>query len=312
MTSWCVGANGAVVASAPKAEVGISGANLFLGQFQAVRLSLIGATMALRVDPNGQVSVSAGTENSPRPDAPFVVGTSRRGGMALASTDQNPAAPSGAAPNGQDIIAALLGWLDGLNALGLDGRDLSEIGLKNGSVVVDDRRSGKQWNFDNINLSLTRPKEGGVAFTLTSSGADGPWSLTATVTPREDGRRAIEAVVRDLSPKDILLALRANGGVEAGMPLSAILRAEIGPDGSMLTGEGRIVAGAGFFGNVDDPKKPRPDRRSADAMALGCGEPGPRRTAGGAVGRQPDQADGSARCAARCRHRVGLSTSTAA
>lgn len=248
------GRNGAVVASAPKAEVGISGANLFLGQFQAIRLSLIGATMALRVDTNGQVSVSAGTESSPRPDAPFVVGTIAPGRMALASGDQNPAAPAGAAPSGQDIVAAMLGWLDGLNALGLDGRDLTEIGLKNGSVVVDDRRSGKRWNFENINLSLTRPKEGGVAFTLTSSGADGPWSLTATVTPRGDGRRAIEAVVRDISPKDIMLALRANGGVEAGMPLSAILRAEIGPDGSMLMGEGRIVAGAGFFGNVDDPK----------------------------------------------------------
>src|SRR5881296_2629927 len=39
--------NGTVVASAPKAEVGISGANLLIGQLQAVRLSLIGATMAL-------------------------------------------------------------------------------------------------------------------------------------------------------------------------------------------------------------------------------------------------------------------------
>jgi hypothetical protein len=245
------GANGAVVASAPKAEVGISGANLLLGQIQAIRLSLIGATMALRVDTNGQVSVSAGTEKSPNIDTPFVVGPVPPGRMALASSDQ---APGSQAPAAQDILAALLGWLDGINALGLDGRDLTEIGLKNGSVVVNDQRSGKQWSFDNINLSLTRPKEGGVAFTLTSSGADGPWSLTATVTPHDDGRRAIEAVVRDISPKDIMLALRANGGVEADMPLSAILRAEIGPDGALLMGEGRIVAGAGFIGNGDDPK----------------------------------------------------------
>ena len=77
--------------------------------------------------------------------------------------------------------------------------------------------------------------------TLTSSGTDGPWSLTATVTPHADGRRAIEAVVRDISPKDILLALRANGAFEADLPLSAILRAEIGPDGALLMAEGRVL-----------------------------------------------------------------------
>ena len=246
------GANGAVVASAPKAEVGISGANLFLGQIQAVRLSLIGATMALRVDADGQVSVSAGTDKSPNPDSSLVLGKMSPGRHMLASADQSADGP--VPPAGQDIFAALLAWLDGLNALGLDGRDLTEIGLKNGSVVVDDRRSGKHWNFENINLSLTRPKEGGVAFTLTSSGADGPWSLTATMTPRADGRRAIEAVVRDISPKDIMLALRANGGLEADMPLSAIMRAEIAPDGTMLMGEGRVVAGAGFIGDGTDPK----------------------------------------------------------
>ncbi len=247
------GANGAVVASAPKAEVGISGANLFRGQLQAVRLSLIGATMALRVDADGQVSISAGAEKSAGADSSFVVGS------VAPAPGHAPAAPLGPsngvqpAPAGQDVFAALLGWLDGLNALGLDGHDLTEIGLKNGSVVVDDRRSGKNWSFENINLSFTRPKEGGVAFTLTSSGTDGPWSVTATVTPREDGRRAVEAVVRDVSPKDILLALRSNSGFEADMPLSAILRAEIAPDGSMLTGEGRIVVGAGFVGD-GDPK----------------------------------------------------------
>jgi AsmA-like C-terminal region/Protein of unknown function len=245
------GANGAVVASAPKAEVGISGSNLLMGQLQAVRLSLIGATMALRVGTDGQVSVSAGAERSASADSSIVVVPPGR--MALASADEPPRAGTGL-PNSQDIFAALLGWLDGLNALGLDGRDLSEVGLKNGSIVVDDRRSGKKWSFDNINLSLTRPKEGGLAFTITSGGADGPWSLTATVTPREDGRRAVEAVVRDVSPKDILLALRAGGAMEADMPLSAILRAEIGPDGTLLMGEGRIVAGAGFIGDHDDPK----------------------------------------------------------
>src|SRR5262249_35516051 len=42
--------DGTVVASAPKAEVGLSGSSLLVGQVQATRLSLIGATMAVRID----------------------------------------------------------------------------------------------------------------------------------------------------------------------------------------------------------------------------------------------------------------------
>src|SRR5215831_4093268 len=39
--------DGAIVANAPKAEVGLSGAGLLIGRVQAVRLSLIGATMSV-------------------------------------------------------------------------------------------------------------------------------------------------------------------------------------------------------------------------------------------------------------------------
>src|SRR5262249_18770471 len=57
--------DGTVVASAPKAEVGLSGASLLRGQIQATRLSLIGATMAVRVEPDGEVNVFAGAEQRP-------------------------------------------------------------------------------------------------------------------------------------------------------------------------------------------------------------------------------------------------------
>src|SRR5205823_13505740 len=125
-----------------------------------------------------------------------------------------------------------LAWIDRLDSLGLDGGSLSEIGLKDCTLVVEDERSGKRWSFEHINLSLTRPQEGGVAFAVNSTGADGLWSLTATVTPKPDGRRTIETVIRDVSPKDLLLALRANDShFAADSPLSAVLRAEIDRDG---------------------------------------------------------------------------------
>lgn len=238
---------GAVVANAPKAEVALSGASLLTGHVRATRLSLIGATMSVRIEPDGAVSVFAGAEQ--RPIAPVVAAVPQVGIV------RGPAAPArGDAAGGQSSLSALLAWLDGLDALGFDGRELTEVGLKNGGLVVDDRRSGKQWNFANINFSLTRPQEGGVAFAVTSGGTDGPWSLTATVAPRGEGRRAIEAVVRDVSPRDILLALRVDDDTfDADIPISAILRAEIAADGTVQMAEGKMIGGAGFIGSKNVP-----------------------------------------------------------
>src|SRR4029434_3859088 len=58
-------ADGTIVASAPKAEVGISGASLLAGRIRAARLSLVGAEMAVRIEPDGKVTVFAGSNKRP-------------------------------------------------------------------------------------------------------------------------------------------------------------------------------------------------------------------------------------------------------
>jgi hypothetical protein len=256
--------DGAVVAVAPKAEVGVSVASLLLGHIQPQRLSLIGAGMAVRIEPDGQVTVFAGADQRPIAGpslAPPVPG-------AAISTLPPAAAPApvGAVPpaTAQGGLAGLLGWLDRLDALGADGQGLTEIGLKSGSIAVDDRRNGKHWEFANIDLSVTRPATGSVALALASTGADGPWSLAATVTPRPDGQRLIEAVLRDVSPKDLLLALRLEGGqIEADTPISATVRAEVGPDAAPLALEGQVVIGAGL---LIDPHEPLSRMRIDEAQ----------------------------------------------
>jgi hypothetical protein len=243
---------GAIVAVAPKAEVGVSVANLLLGRIRPQRLSLIGAGMAVRIEADGQVTVFAGGDQRPiaAPSrAPVVPG----GAILPPPPAQAPGAPQEtvAAPSG---LATILGWLDRLDALGLDGQGLTEIGLKSGSISIDDRRSGKHWEFVNIDLSLTRPASGSVALAVASTGADGPWSLAATVTPKPDGERLIEAVVRDVSPKDLMLALRADSEYfEADTPISATVRAELRPDATPVSFEGQIIVGAGLLG---DPRQP--------------------------------------------------------
>ncbi|HEY0440435.1 MAG TPA: hypothetical protein VGD36_10210, partial [Xanthobacteraceae bacterium] len=257
------GADGGVVASAPRAEVALTG--LLTGRLRAERLSLIGAPMAVRIETDGQFSVFAGAAE------PHVTGTSAgegdgtRGvepkaaagavtGLPLAgaplATIPNAVAPAGEQPS---LLATIVGWLHTLDAVGLDGQDLIEIGLKNGSLALDDRRTGKQLGFGNINLALSRLKDGGALLAVSSMGTDGPWSLNATVTPRSDGVRALEAVVRDLSPKDVLLALRLdNANFEADLPLSAVIRAELKPDGTVQAVGGRVLAGAGYVGDPKD------------------------------------------------------------
>jgi hypothetical protein len=238
-------ASGTVIASAPKAEVGLAG--LLTGSFQADRLSLIGAEMALRVEPDGRIAIFAGTEKAATaPPAPLAGG----------GVDTAQAVPGSRAlapvQIGNNPLAALLAWVDKLER---EGGALSEVGLKDCTLVVDDQRSGKRWTFQHINLSLTRPRAGGVAFAVNSTGADGLWSIIATVTPQPDGRRTIETVVRDVSPKDLMLALRMDDSqFAADMPLSAVLRAEVGRDGTLYQLDGRIVAGAGYIGGRDDPE----------------------------------------------------------
>ena len=55
----------AIVASAPKAEVRLSGIALLMGRLRAESLNLVDAELAVRITPDGQVTVSAGDTAKP-------------------------------------------------------------------------------------------------------------------------------------------------------------------------------------------------------------------------------------------------------
>ena len=55
----------AVVASAPKAEVKLSGTALLMGRLRAESINLVDAELAIRITPDGQVTVSAGDTAKP-------------------------------------------------------------------------------------------------------------------------------------------------------------------------------------------------------------------------------------------------------
>jgi hypothetical protein len=229
-------ADGTIVASAPKAEVGLSGVGLLTGNIRAESLNLVGAELSVRIERNGEVTVFAGANKRP-----IATATPK---LPVQPTPQRPA-EAATPPRAQDL-AGVLNWIDGLGATGLDGHGLQEIGLKNGNLRVEDQRNGKSWTFSNINISLMRPEQGGVIFRLASDNPKRSWVLSAAMRPLGDGVRAVGIEARHVSVKDILLAMRMNeGDLDIDLPLSASVRAELSSDGTLSHLQGQVLADAG-------------------------------------------------------------------
>jgi hypothetical protein len=260
-----------VVATAPKAEVKLSGTALLMGQLRAESLNLVDAELAVRITPDGYVTVSTG--DTERPLATGVASKRQAGGTpplaqgtaampAPAAPPSPGAAQSGTAPTApgsRDTTSGLLAgldWLDSLSLTGLDGQNLNEIGLKNGNLIVDDQQRGNKWNFENISLSLRRPSGGGVALQVGEEGSHA-WSLRVVVGPPANGVRSVDIRADKVSTTNILLALRLKDlTYSADLPLTGELKGELGRDGLPTYFRGKISAGAGTIIDSDTPDYP--------------------------------------------------------
>ena len=256
----------AVVASAPKAEVKLSGAGLLMGHLRAESLNLVDAELAIRIAPDGTVTVSAGDTAKPlatgvasKKEAGLPPTFPRNGvppppfATAPASPDTSQAAPQATAQSG---ILQGLDWLDSLSMTGLDGQNLNEIGLKNGNLIVDDQQRGSKWSFENITLSLRRPSRGGITLSLGEEGAR-QWMLRATIGPAENGVRSVDIKADKVSTSNILLALRVKDlTYTADLPLTGELKGELGRDGVPTFFRGKIAVGAGQIIDTDTPDYP--------------------------------------------------------
>ncbi len=238
---------GTVVASAPKAEVGISGSALLSGRLQAESLNLVGAEMAVRIEADGRVTVFAGADKRPIATAAPPVALPTPDKLAEPGSSQTPLR------DGLQDLTGVFAWLDSVGAAGLDGHDLRELGLKDGKLVVDDKRSGKHWTFDHIDVSLARPKPGGITFHLESNNTSRPWVLNAAMRPLPDGIRAVGIEARKVSIRDIMLAMRLNDRrIDADLPISASLRADISADGTPQVVKGQLIAESGTIADRED------------------------------------------------------------
>jgi Protein of unknown function len=264
----------AVVASAPKAEVKLSGTALLLGRLRAESLNLVDAELSIRITPDGYVTVSTG--DNARPLATGVTSKKLPGGTtppparsaAPVTAPVSPVSPSPPGPqpkaaaaisDNRDAASGLLAgldWLDSLSLTGLDGQNLNEIGLKNGNLIVDDQQRGNRWNFENITLSLRRPSGGGVALSVGEEGSHA-WSLRVAIGPAANGVRSVGIRADKVSTTNILLALRLKDlTYSANLPLTGELTGELGKDGLPTFFRGKITAGAGTVIDSDTPDYP--------------------------------------------------------
>lgn len=261
-----------VIASAPKAEVKVSFASMLMGRMRAESLNLVDVALAVRITPDGQVTVSTG--NNERPIATGVasprvpgswLGPAKQPELTFPRQPQPPVVqvqpPPGATGDQREPpsgILAGLDWLDTLTLSGLDGQNLNEVGLKNGRLVVDDQQRGNKWEFNNISLSLRRPSNGGVALTV-GEGGSAPWSLGVDIGAPSNGVRSVDFKANKVSTKNILLALRMKDlTYSADIPLTGELKGEIGRDGMPTYLRGKLVAGAGDIVDNDTPDYPMP------------------------------------------------------
>jgi hypothetical protein len=260
--------DGTVVARAPKAEIHVSALSLFTGRMRAESLNLVGAELHVRIQRNGEVTVFAGAQKHPiatatvpvvgdatLPGRPGTVPLPRAARPALNAPPGTRAAAPGVVDSPRrtsEVLAAVLSWLDSIGKTGLDGHDLRELGLKEGTLTVDDERIGKQWGFSNITLSLDRPRGGGVAIKLGSQNAKQPWAIAAAIKPVSNGSREIQVEAHHILASDLIRALRlGDGGLQTNLPLSGTIRGVIGADGMPQALAGQVVAEAGFIGDAN-------------------------------------------------------------
>ncbi len=242
------GGEGKVLASAPSAEVGLDATSLLLGTFRAKRIDLVGAQTTVHVGHDGRVAITTGTDAAPLTATP-------EGEVTAESASRPLPTQSRAEPF---HYPQFIRWLNSFEKSGIDGVYLTQIGLKEGTLIVENASTGRRWKFSDINVQLSRPAEGGALFAARSSASSTggrPWEVTASIAPPSASgtHRAIDIVARDVNPGDILLAAGfGNIDLLVDTPLSGILRARIAEDGRLVEALARASASPGVIGSITD------------------------------------------------------------
>lgn len=247
------GPDGHLIVNAPSAAVELDG-SLLSPMPKARRVDLIGAEMIIRISASGHVEVAAGTASTP---PPAIEDNSAEPPLEVERHEPEGSGSLIPAPIAEAIgaadplhLTALAHWADAMDKAGFDGNALADVGLRNGTLIVENESSGRRIIFRHISMRLARPAGGGADLTFTSQGPHGVATALAQIGPMREGEREVKLTIRDVSTRDLVQAFtKDHRRFYMDTPLNAALRARIGPAGEVKEATAQVDLGAGSFGN---------------------------------------------------------------
>ena len=243
------------VVSAPSAAIAVDPMALLVGRIAPTRLDIHDVDLRLVIRPDGQVAVSAGSDDAAVP-------------LARAFSDAvEPATPAPAAVpvdgtaaipphpgNGalRALSAAMRTLVDAATApdSALDALDRVNV---SGRLVLDDRIHNTTTVFKNTVLSFLRGRDDAPVLSVSADGPAGRWSLEAHAGLQPDGTKLLTVQANGLSLDEITLAGGLKSlGFDFDMPVAAKVAIRLAADGQIDTAKGTFSLGAGYF-KLDDP-----------------------------------------------------------
>jgi hypothetical protein len=209
---------GRTVIEAPRALVALDGRALLGLAVEPREIEFVGLSVALVIMPDGSVAISTGESGG--------------AGQAVRHARSPDAAPLRPAPF-VDAFAAPKGAL----------AVLERAGLRDGSLLIDDRRNGHRAAYSDLSLMYSRPADE-TRLAVRARGAQGRWGASLVVRGTPGGVRTIEASVQDLAVAELLgFAEAGHVGIRTDMPVSFELKARLDERDVLTALEGEITGG---------------------------------------------------------------------
>ena len=253
--------SGTPVIRAPQATVSIDPLQMLSGTIVPTRLDIHDVTLKLVILPDGDVALSAGTDDSLpfrlseafEPAAPSPAASQPRTGE-TAMGGARPSGPAVVGPDALDRMAkALAPLLDRFTGAddALGGFD--RLGVARGVLVLDDRVRNSVTTFRNLDFEFERGQDGGARMSLAADGSAGRWSASVSGSHGTDGRRALDIKLSNITLEELrsVPGLR-DPGFDTDLPLSSRLDVVLDSSGSLAGLDLQAEFGAGVF-KLDDP-----------------------------------------------------------
>lgn len=277
------GANGEVILAAPKARVSLDPFALVIGDVTPRKLDIVGLELRMSVMPDGAFAITAGNKpivlTAAAGAKPPVAPAPESSGAASLGAKEEPAvanpSPDAPAPQAGDIeekqdrsareaMRPAADALRQLLAIATSKRSplgaLGQFGIVDGKLVFEDKKSGAETVFDNMQMQFQRsPQQAKLLVSV--NGPSKRWQMTVTASNERDDEssiaRTLEVEFSNLSLDEISLF----SGIrelpfDADTPIGVKFRIGAGGDGEFRMARGSFSLGRGYISFRDQDQEP--------------------------------------------------------